>query len=192
MALASLAWPALAVLFAVVTFLALNKAGKDVVLRRLRLRRGLVRPGTPSIEKQASSSPSSTSKPLAASASGLASAFPPSQREQLRKLRAAMPPAQQQALGDLAFDQGDFERSLLRLDEDYRTADGSKYVYTGYSVREIRALGDFPDYAAISEVPLPRPYEGFDIDRALPRPYRPIRWVYHQTMCKRICPFGGM
>ena len=95
-----------------------------------------------------------------------------------------MLPSQQEALGDLKFDQQAFERSLLGFEEDYRTADDSKFVYSGFSVREVKALGDFPDYAAISEVPLPQAYEGFDIDRARPRPYRPLRWAYHQTMCK--------
>jgi len=30
---------------------------------------------------------------------------------------------------------------------------------------------------------LPEPYGGFDPAKALPRPYRPFRWAYHQTMC---------
>ncbi|TKX27327.1 hypothetical protein C1H76_0164 [Elsinoe australis] len=47
---------------------------------------------------------------------------------------------------------------------------------------EIKALGDFPDYAKLSGVPLPTPYATFDIDTAKPRPYRPLRWAYHQTM----------
>jgi hypothetical protein len=40
----------------------------------------------------------------------------------------------------------------------------------------------FPDYAALTGVPAPDPYVGFDIKRAIPRPYRPFRWKYHQTM----------
>lgn len=48
---------------------------------------------------------------------------------------------------------------------------------------EIDSYGDFPDYAALSGVPLPAPYQNFDINKALPRPYRPFRWAYHQTMC---------
>ena len=48
---------------------------------------------------------------------------------------------------------------------------------------EIANYGHFPDYSALSGVPLPVPYEKFDIERALPRPYRPFRWAYHQTMC---------
>ena len=48
---------------------------------------------------------------------------------------------------------------------------------------EVRALGDFPDYAKLSGVPLPQPYPECNIERAIPRPYRPFRWAYHQTMC---------
>ncbi len=54
---------------------------------------------------------------------------------------------------------------------------------TGISVGEIAALGVFPDYARLSGVPLPKAYPEFDITKALPRPYRPFRWPYHQTMC---------
>ncbi|OTB00925.1 hypothetical protein M426DRAFT_323914 [Hypoxylon sp. CI-4A] len=93
-----------------------------------------------------------------------------------------MSPAQRQALGDLSFDADKCAQSLLGLEEDYQTADDSKYSYTGFSVQEIKALGDFPDYSTISDVPMPQPYPEFDIDRAKPRPYRPFRWAYHQTM----------
>ena len=54
---------------------------------------------------------------------------------------------------------------------------------TGFTLEEIKRLGDFPDYAALSGVPLPRDYEGFEISTAKARPYRPLRWAYHQTMC---------
>lgn len=55
---------------------------------------------------------------------------------------------------------------------------------TGFTVEDIEALGNFPDYATLSGVPLPAAYINFDIETALPRPYRPFRWEYHQTMCK--------
>jgi len=60
---------------------------------------------------------------------------------------------------------------------------------TSRTPAEIAAYGDFPDYASLSGVPLPSEYKGFDITKALPRPYRPFRWVYHQTMCKPLPPF---
>jgi hypothetical protein len=55
---------------------------------------------------------------------------------------------------------------------------------TGFTVEEIKALGNFPDYATLSGVPLPAPYTDFDIKTAMSRPYRPFRWSNHQTMCK--------
>ncbi|KAI0178639.1 hypothetical protein GGR52DRAFT_264649 [Hypoxylon sp. FL1284] len=177
MELTTVVWLASALVLSLIGFLALNRTEKDVVLRRLGLRRrDASRPATPALEKQASS------KPLASSTSDLLDALPPSQRGQLDTMVKTMPAAQRQAMGDLSFDPNTFARSLLDFEEDYRTADDSKYCYSGFSVREIKALGDFPDYSALSEVPKPTPYLEFDIDRAKPRPYRPFRWAYHQTM----------
>ncbi|KAF5017529.1 hypothetical protein F66182_10530 [Fusarium sp. NRRL 66182] len=73
-------------------------------------------------------------------------------------------------------------KPLLRLDQDYRDADPTTFNFTGFSMDEIRRLGDFPDYAALSGVPLPEPLSNFNVETALPRPYRPFRWAYHQTM----------
>lgn len=42
---------------------------------------------------------------------------------------------------------------------------------------------EFTDYFELTGVPPPTPLPDFDIDNALPRPYRPFRWKYHQTMC---------
>ncbi|KAI1373529.1 hypothetical protein F4677DRAFT_429192 [Hypoxylon crocopeplum] len=177
MALSTALWLASAIVVSLISFLALSKSQKDVVIKRLGLGRAdASRPSTPSLEKQ------TPAKPLAMSASDLLATLPPSQRGQLSKMVETMPAAQRQAMGDLAFDQNTCARSLLGFEEDYRTADDSKYCYSGFSVRELKALGDFPDYSTISEVPMPRPYPEFDIARAKPRPYRPFRWAYHQTM----------
>jgi hypothetical protein len=62
--------------------------------------------------------------------------------------------------------------------------DAPKYTPTGFSTAEIKAMGDFPAYDILSGVPLPQPYSNFDPEKAIPRPYRPFRWAYHQTMCK--------
>ncbi|KAI4722075.1 hypothetical protein E4T48_01689 [Aureobasidium sp. EXF-10727] len=56
------------------------------------------------------------------------------------------------------------------------------FTPTGFTVEEIKALGNFPDYAVLSGVPLPAAHTDFDIKTALARPYRPFRWPYHQTM----------
>lgn len=172
-------WLASGVILSLLTFLTLNKSQKDVVLRRLGLaRRNASRPSTPLLEKQP------VPKPLSSSTIDLYSTLPPSQRGQLSIIAENMSPDQKEALGNLSFDMDTFAHSLLGFEEDYRTADDSKYCFSGFSVRELKALGDFPDYSVISEVPMPQPYLEFDIDRAKPRPYRPFRWAYHQTMCE--------
>lgn len=100
--------------------------------------------------------------------------LPPSQREFLTKVspKAAVV-SPKHASGE-----------LLQFEEDYRQADPAKRVFSGFTVGEVKALGDFPDYATLSGVPLPSPLVDFDITKAIPRPYRPFRWSYHQTMCK--------
>lgn len=66
----------------------------------------------------------------------------------------------------------------------YLDNNSPRYTPTGFSTEEIQEMGDFPAYDVLSGVPLPAPYGNFDQAKALPRPYRPFRWVYHQTMCK--------
>ncbi|KAL8830211.1 MAG: hypothetical protein Q9170_005837 [Blastenia crenularia] len=77
-----------------------------------------------------------------------------------------------------------FRERLIPFETDYRicTSPASTYTPMGISASEVTALGDFPDYAELSGVPLPSPYPEFKIETALPRPYRPFRWAYHQTM----------
>ncbi|KAI1091068.1 hypothetical protein F5B19DRAFT_289043 [Rostrohypoxylon terebratum] len=178
MSLSTVIWLASGIILSLITFLALSRSQKDVVLKRFGLGgRNVSRPSTPSLEKQPVSS-----KPLASSTSDLYATVPPSQRGQLKIMVEKMPPAQRKEMGNLSFNMNTFMNSLLGFEEDYRKADDSKYCYSGFSVREIKALGDFPDYSTISEVPLPKPYLEFDISKAKPRPYRPFRWAYHQTM----------
>jgi hypothetical protein len=78
----------------------------------------------------------------------------------------------------------DGEAVGLPLTVSYLETETTMYTPCDFSTDDIKALGDFPDYATLSGVPLPRPYPEFDIKRAIPRPYRPFRWSYHQTMCK--------
>ncbi|KAK0703928.1 hypothetical protein B0T26DRAFT_658307 [Lasiosphaeria miniovina] len=57
------------------------------------------------------------------------------------------------------------------------------YTPTGFATQDIRALGRFPDYAVLAGVRHPEPVgPGWDIARAVFRPYRPFRWGYHQHM----------
>ena len=73
--------------------------------------------------------------------------------------------------------------NVIAFEKDYRKSDPSTYTPMGISIGEVNALGDFPDYSKLSGVPLPEPYKEFKLDTAIPRPYRPFRWAYHQTMC---------
>jgi hypothetical protein len=78
----------------------------------------------------------------------------------------------------------EWKRNLIPMNMSYLDADESCFVPCGFSIKEVKALGHFPDYATLSGVPLPNPYLDFDIKKAQPRPYRPFRWAYHQTMCE--------
>lgn len=118
-------------------------------------------------KKQASSS---------ASPSSYNHALPPSRREALLQLNGT-------AIHWREVDESDIASNILPMTADYRNSPGSLYTPTGFSVDEIKALGDFPDYATLSGAPLPNAYTEHEIDKAKPRPYRPFRWNYHQTMC---------
>ncbi|KAJ0385884.1 hypothetical protein COL922a_005475 [Colletotrichum nupharicola] len=102
-------------------------------------------------------------------------AFPPSQRATLAKLGP-------QYAGITEVDLAATPKLLLKMGTDYRSAPAGEFNFSGFSVDDIRSLGDFPDYATLSGVPLPSPLKDFDINKAVPRPYRPFRWAYHQTM----------
>ena len=109
--------------------------------------------------------------------------FPPSCREGLLQVAAKLPPARRQGIRAGQIDQAEFRKDVMSMSADYRECGPSSFTPTGISVEEINALQDFPNYAELSGVPLPKSYEEFKIETALPRPYRPFRWVYHQTMC---------
>jgi hypothetical protein len=163
--------------------LVLDGKQRRVVLERFHIRR---RRATGSLTPPRSLSPEKQSLPpnKAASTPDFSDVFPPSRRHAL----ADLPPDALRGLGKSP-------EELSRIAPDYKLRAPSEEVWdaeesphhvtaTGFSVREIKRLGDFPDYAALSGIPLPQEYEGFDIATAKARPYRPIRWAYHQTMCK--------
>ncbi|RSL95204.1 hypothetical protein CEP52_012199 [Fusarium oligoseptatum] len=99
--------------------------------------------------------------------------FPPSQRPVLSSLDSRFP---------YNVDTSKLSRLVLQMEENYTTASPERFIYSGFTVGDVLKLGNFPDYAALSEVPLPKPAEDFDIKTSEPRPYRPLRWPYHQTM----------
>lgn len=78
--------------------------------------------------------------------------------------------------------------NVIGLEKDYRECDSSTYTSMGMSIAEVRALGDFPDYSKLSGVCLPQAYKEHKLETAIPRPYRPFRWAYHQTMCMTSIP----
>ncbi|KAJ5104553.1 hypothetical protein NUU61_001900 [Penicillium alfredii] len=120
-------------------------------------------------------SPEQKSAGDSASSSSYSHTLPPQCRQVLTENNSnAAPPRDAR--------EKEVRRNILPMTADYQTSPGSKYTPTGFSVQEVKVLGDFPDYATLSGVPLPSPYHDFDIDKALPRPYRPFRWAYHQTM----------
>ncbi|KAL2013648.1 hypothetical protein VTN00DRAFT_1173 [Thermoascus crustaceus] len=161
----------LALLSASVLYLAVNKSKRHALVGRVGLRsRREPTAGTPprslSPEKK-----SSTSQPLQPSYTDI---LPPQRRGVLPKL-----------VSSLSYDEvseDEVKRRILPMTTDYRTSEGNRYTPTGFSVDEIKVLGDFPNYAELSGVPLPQAYPEFNIDKALSRLYRPFRWAYHQTM----------
>ena len=80
--------------------------------------------------------------------------------------------------------QKHLQEKLIPWETDYRNCDSSMYTPMAISIGEVKALGDFLDYSKLSGVPLPEAYKEFEIEKAIPRPYRPFRWAYHQTMCR--------
>ena len=107
--------------------------------------------------------------------------FPPLRRDELVEISDK---GVESKRNELVVDEEYIRKALLPMTVNYENAPGDLYTPTGFSVHEIKALGAFPDYAKLSGVPFPHAYVEFDIDKALPRPYRPFRWNYHQTMCK--------
>ena len=109
--------------------------------------------------------------------------LPPSSREFLAKAAESLSQLQKEKLQGHKVDDVEVMKRVISFEADYRKCGPSTFTPTGISIEEVKALGDFPSYAELSSVPLPDAYVEFDINTALPRPYRPFRWAYHQTMC---------
>ncbi|TVY73464.1 hypothetical protein LSUE1_G005445 [Lachnellula suecica] len=110
-------------------------------------------------------------------------AFPPSRRSVLAELAKTASPENAKVLLAEGPDLEILVKDALPTTRAYDLQNASpKYTPTGFSTAEIKAMGDFPAYDVLSGVPLPLPYENFDPTKAVPRPYRPFRWAYHQTM----------
>ncbi|KAK5108773.1 hypothetical protein LTR62_007833 [Meristemomyces frigidus] len=109
-------------------------------------------------------------------------AFPPSRRHVLEELSPHVLKGYDSVVGELTTNDKAYGHCWPDS-EDVDADECADYVTaTGFTVREIKDLGVFPDYAELSGISLPSPYTDFDINKAVARPYRPFRWAYHQTM----------
>ncbi|CZT03548.1 hypothetical protein WAI453_012276 [Rhynchosporium graminicola] len=158
--------------------LAVNKRQRDAVLRRLHFQRrrtsGASTPPRSILPSKKSAGPD---------APDFFNAFPPSRRCALPELAKTLP-AHSAQIFQSTEPSGDFlGKHALPISQTYSLESKTpQYTPTGFSTTEIKAMGDFPAYDILSGVPLPQAYENFDATKALPRPYRPLRWKYHQTM----------
>lgn len=152
----------------------LHTERRDIILKRFRLRRGS--------ESGSRTPPQSLSpekrKMQSTSTPDYSTTFPPSRSSALAGTKLSSP------VDAVTASPSDWTKRILPITASYLEASDETYTPCEFSIKEIKALGDFPDYAALSGVPLPQPYFDFNIKKALPRPYRPFRWAYHQTMCK--------
>ena len=113
--------------------------------------------------------------------------FPPSSREALAKVSGKIEYGPNKEMSGTPQCPGELGKKLIPFTANFRECGPSTYTSMEVSMEEIEALGDFSDYAGLSGVPPPKPYKEFNIETALPRPYRPFRWAYHQTMCISSC-----
>ncbi|KAJ5280400.1 hypothetical protein N7478_005772 [Penicillium angulare] len=111
----------------------------------------------------------------ASSPSSYTHALPPQRRDALLQLKET-------SIQWREVDEAEVHQKIMPMTANYMDSPGDMYTPTGFSVDEVKALGDFPDYAKLSGIPLPEAYHEHVIEKALPRPYRPFRWAYHQTM----------
>lgn len=155
------------------SYILLKKNRRDVLLARLNIQRRRF--------SSAKTPPRSLSprKAVTSSAPDYSDVFPPS-----RKIALADIPGFAEKLGKSqeSLIASAEKKECVPLATELHDAKKSMCYPCEFTVAEIEALGDFPDYATLSGVPLPEPYHAFDIKKAIPRPYRPFRWAYHQTM----------
>lgn len=180
-------------LLSTISFLVSNKRRRDAIIERFDLqRRRTSGAKTPprslslSLEKIGTLHNSEKDQLLLSNPNAeFINSFPPSRRYVLAQLAEHASAADKKALTGPEPSIDFLRDASLPTTRSYDLEnDSPKYTPTGFSTAEIKALGNFPRYDILSGVPLPEPYEGFDPDKALPRPYRPFRWAYHQTMCQ--------
>lgn len=133
-------------------------------------------------DKKPPHSPSPNTTPNHLQGPNYVNTFPPSRRFTLAETNQAMD--WEVIPKGFTLTNPDWTKNQVPLEACYHQVDPFLFTPCQFSILEIKKLGNFPDYATLSGVPLPKPYLTFDIKTALPRPYRPLRWPYHQTMGK--------
>ena len=173
------------VLLSSFTALALSKRQRDAVLERFSIRRRRASgASTPPRSFSPSKDAADKKTSLHSTAPDYSKVLPPSRRSALTVLAETASSANQEILSGPEPTLNSLLDNLLPTTRSYDLDNiVPKYTPTGFSTTEIKAMGDFPAYDVLSGVPLPAPYENFNPETALPRPYRPFRWAYHQTMC---------
>lgn len=164
-------------------YLAFDRKQRNIVLDRLSFRRrrttgSLTPPRSLSPEKQGLT-PNESSK-----AADYGDVFPPSRRSALGELDVDALSGSGKSAKELSETEPDYSKRVPDRESLDTKSASQLFTPTGFTVEEVQRLGDFPDYATLSGVPLPSAYPGIDVMKAKPRPYRPLRWAYHQTMCK--------
>lgn len=184
----------LAFILASLAILALNKRQRDTVLRRIHFQRrrtsGAKTPPCSFPPENGNLDRASEKNPaLTHPYPDYINSFPPSRRSVLLQVAECVSAASREILTGPEPSVDFLRDDSLPTTRSYDLENSSpKYTPTGFSTAEIKALGDFPPYDILSGVPLPEAYEGFDSAKAIPRPYRPFRWAYHQTMCEWLPP----
>lgn len=167
------------------TALSFSKRRRDAVLDRFHIRRRRTSGASTPPRSFSPTKEASNEKASGPTAPDYSEVFPPSRRSALPILAETAKASDQKILlgpePSLNFLLNDPLPTTRSYDLDN---DVPKYTPTGFSTAEIKAMGDFPAYDVLSGVSLPQPYLNFNPKTALPRPYRPLRWAYHQTMCK--------
>ena len=112
---------------------------------------------------------------------------PPSDFPSAKSLAPATSPTYTDVLPPSCNRKGSVNTSTARfipLGKPWSTPRGDELTPTGFPVTEARRLvGSMPDYASLSGIPAPQPvWDGWTIEKSRARPYRPLRWGYHQTM----------
>ena len=170
----NVAWLLLTAFVASSTYLVVTQKGRrNAVLERLHISRRRV---------SGAKTPPRSLSPDRKNAANYADTFPPSRRFTLAKTN--LPTILGKSSEELVATNAVWTQQMVPWESSYLDAEDSQYTPCEFSIQDIKALGDFPDYSLLSGVPPTNPYPDFDINKAKPRPYRPFRWPYHQTMCK--------